>query len=928
MSILTILSTLTLRPLLTNGSFSAGTGESSSQAAVRFLLERFTDQSQRLSKALSRASERAWRALELALAGETLWSWIDPADDRAFRQQVRLFLEATPLEGLSSHGVEFRQVCVRELRTARNEGLLGRGSTEPADLSGRVADFTRFADPTALLQAEWKSLDDLAEEVLRAGYPTLAHFLKLRPATGLPLLLLAVRYFFRRQVESDDVLARSLAFAKMERLAETQEAAFSQLDSALTHHGRRLDEVLTVAFDIRAGVFDIQAELSRQGQQIQDLGHAVLTALRQHQLERRELRPHDSLSLRSEPERQLVRQLVSRCRALPEADRRDVPALLNALGKLQMLAGDFEGAQRDFQESATATSANTAKAEAHYHAYRAALERRRWEEALIEFRQAVQLDPARFAAFPLDRLEPLRILGAGGFGVVFLCRHRFLNAPVVIKALLADDLDRDVDQVFAEAQTLLQVSHAAVIRVTDCAYADNQNKRRPYLAMDYFDSVSLDEHVRQHGPLSPTDLLEVAWQMAEGLHAAHGKNILHRDVKPANVLIRREAVTWQIKLIDFGLAVRKQAIQNTISNADALGRTLAGSSIAGTLDYAAPEQMGKLPGVVVGPPADVYGWARTCCYALFQTPSPRRQHWQQIAGPLADLLDSCLAERPADRPATMLIVLDRLADIRPSTAPVLVKEPVAPVVIPPPPVEVLAPATDFSPLVSREKLAQTLVSLHQVTGVANKILLASTLVVGISLLLTVLFWVQFVTIGDHRDSTVFLVLGCVSAGIAIVPGSILFAIYYYLRKRLSLGWTMVKRLARRIGEEYPAAVPLGVDMVRWDHQSGWDLVQYLDDHQLKKGVQANITFAGGWFTQTTFKVYLDGRLLGSGHTKTGFSFRVNLVVGTHQLLIKWDQAQQNIVEVRSRVELSREGQCAVECKIPQQQQLFVEVHYA
>src|SRR5262245_8424462 len=79
------------------------------EGVAGFLNERFTDHSQHLAGALRKANERAWQALEVALAGESLWNKLDDANDKAFRQQVRAFLDATPLEGLPSHGPEFRQ---------------------------------------------------------------------------------------------------------------------------------------------------------------------------------------------------------------------------------------------------------------------------------------------------------------------------------------------------------------------------------------------------------------------------------------------------------------------------------------------------------------------------------------------------------------------------------------------------------------------------------------------------------------------------------------------------------------------------------------------------------------------------------------------------------------------------------------------------
>src|SRR5262249_6474641 len=85
-----------------------------------------------------------------------------------------------------------------------------------------------------------------------------------------------------------------------------------------------------------------------------------------------------------------------------------------------------------------------------------------------------------------------------------------------------------------------------------------------------------------------------------------------------------------------------------------------GQSIAGTLEYAAPEQMGRLPGVGVTFASDVYGFGKTMCYALFATPNLSYQDWKQIEGPLADLLGRCVAERPERRPANFDVVLRAL----------------------------------------------------------------------------------------------------------------------------------------------------------------------------------------------------------------------------------------------------------------------------
>src|SRR5207253_2094545 len=76
--------------------------------------------------------------------------------------------------------------------------------------------------------------------------------------------------------------------------------------------------------------------------------------------------------------------------------------------------------------------------------------------------------------------------------------------------------------------------------------------------------------------------------------------------------------------------------------------------------YAAPEQMGRLPGARVGRPADVYGFARTLCYALFEAADPTPLDWKKVPVPLAELLGHCLARKPEDRPGNFGLVIERL----------------------------------------------------------------------------------------------------------------------------------------------------------------------------------------------------------------------------------------------------------------------------
>ena len=183
----------------------------------------------------------------------------------------------------------------------------------------------------------------------------------------------------------------------------------------------------------------------------------------------------------------------------------------------------------------------------------------------------------------------------------------------------------------------------------------------------------MEQLVAAQGPLSVDDLVVVARSVGEALHAAHQAGILHRDVKPGNLLVERYASSsgsaWQVKLIDFGLAVRQEALRNTVRPWATGPKTTTAVSLAGTLDYSAPEQMGRLGQTPVDARADVYAFGRTCCFALFGTPQPSFQHWRQVPETLAELLGQCVLEDPRARPTDFGTVLESLKSLSRGTRP-------------------------------------------------------------------------------------------------------------------------------------------------------------------------------------------------------------------------------------------------------------------
>lgn len=616
-----------------------------------------TDHDRKLTRALAVAHARSWTALEIALGGSGWWQQcvqsFTAVDEKALAAKVRTFLETCALPDLASDRRAFHQACLQELRAARQAGLLKSGSFSAGELSASDELLRRCADPEARGAAEAEALADVAEALHQAGHAHLATLITARPTGGQPLFVAAVRYFFRHAIEADRELFQALAFTQMDRLAGTQQTGFEALAEALASHGQRLEELLDsvagVVTQTRDLVLDMQAELQGQRDDVRRLGDAVMAMLRQHQLQGGELQPSDSVVIQDDAERRLVKQLLERYRGLAPDQRQQLPRLLNGLGRLEVGTGDFTSAVADFEASARLATGPEARAEAHYHAYRAALECADWAEALSQFQSAVELDAGRYAPFPFDRYAPERILGASGLGTTFLCRAPGRPRPLVVKALYADLLDRDADRLLAEAQVLRQLGHPIVTPVLAGGHAGPAPGRGLFLVTAWFDAPTLPEYVQKHGPLTPEETVALARPLAQGLKAAHEKNLLHRGVKPSNVLVRKEGDAFQVRLIDFGLALRRRRAGVAAAASAETAHSLFGNTLAGGRDYTAPEQGGALSEGDVGPAVDVYGFGRTCCFALFRSARPLPKHWLGLPQPWKRLLQLCLQEEPKNR---------------------------------------------------------------------------------------------------------------------------------------------------------------------------------------------------------------------------------------------------------------------------------------
>ena len=172
-----------------------------------------------------------------------------------------------------------------------------------------------------------------------------------------------------------------------------------------------------------------------------------------------------------------------------------------------------------------------------------------------------------------NRYEILDIIGVGGMAVVYKARCHRLNRLVAIK-ILKDEFSRDDEfrrRFHAEGEAVAMLSHSNIVQVYDVSSSDNAN----YIVMELIDGISLKQYMEAKGVLNWKETLHFAMQIAAGLEHAHSRGIVHRDIKPHNVMVLKNG---SVKVMDFGIA-RVMSKSNTLTK-EALG----------SVHYISPEQ--------------------------------------------------------------------------------------------------------------------------------------------------------------------------------------------------------------------------------------------------------------------------------------------------------------------------------------------------
>jgi len=273
------------------------------------------------------------------------------------------------------------------------------------------------------------------------------------------------------------------------------------------------------------------------------------------------------------------------------------------------------------------------------------------------------VEPREIAHF-----DVLGRLGSGGMGVVYRARDRVLGRDVALKLVLPEHAgDSTARQRFLrEARAAAVLTHPGIATVYEAgeAAADEAGGPTPlYIAEELVEGETLAERLRR-GPLEVPEVLRLGEQMADALGEAHARGIVHRDVKPSNLMLTPDG---RLKVLDFGLARRHVwGGEPGASEAETLSRTTPGL-IVGTPAYMAPEQ---IAGEAVDARADVYSagcvlyeflsgrppftgasTAEVLRRSLTESPRPIEQLREDVPPPLAAVVTRALSRDPRDRPA-------------------------------------------------------------------------------------------------------------------------------------------------------------------------------------------------------------------------------------------------------------------------------------
>ncbi len=631
--------------------------EKLSATEMEDLQQRFARIEPRLIVAAKKVVKFTWQMMEFVYALDSFWErclpLIDKDEHKRFKSSAKVLAEFCGL--MREHDFD-AQAFVREISAARDEGLLELDGVTIQELAQKTVAARQIGQIVPTKDLRWLNVAGLSKQFAEAGYREVGFALNHRNREiESPLICLIAEYYFRQAVSTDSTLISAFS-------TKTSVTKSSSIDA----HVMVIDEFLQKEFDKVAGLMishqqgaagsaapalDLRVEQHRIGKPHSDLYSDFAGMVETMKLSTGCVRRRDTRQYSKEADGQLVSELLSCYAALSDEEKNNRLALRNVVGRFLYITGDYRAAIAGYNANAKKLSDPFSKGETLYNAYQCALMLKDFDGALEYLQEAIKCAPRLFIPFPLGKYAMEKILTINFAGVVFACESRSPKAKVTIKTLSdADEPERIMEDIRAVSMANLP----GVVKVLESSYVDATRRFAPYIVLGEPEGMSLETRIRENGPMSAADVTAIGLQMTNILHSLHRKDLIHRNLSPESVYIRKVKdektgeLNWDVLLTEVSFAPKKWV--------KPVGVALASTD---PIQFAPPEQRGEVKAGSLLPSADIHAMARVCCYALFRTADPTDEELDTLTKPFAELLLDCLEEEPHRRPPDCLSLVRR-----------------------------------------------------------------------------------------------------------------------------------------------------------------------------------------------------------------------------------------------------------------------------
>ena len=609
-------------------------------------LKRYRESATKVGENMQQAWQESLRTLEAALGGG---GWVAPKSRKQFAEK---FVK----EVITPFAVK-NNIIGGRLESFLNKSL--EQCQQLIEMDSDLINFTNF-DEKVLLDALSQATPASAEEMetliidrIQSRLPNAKELLQLLWHRNLLLEGLVAHFQF--MLSQNPNLADIVAHMDRQRIQQDLILIKDRMQAALKSNeltdigglGNRIsqlattDELYRLQNDYR-GLFGMLFEkVDRLSDDHVEINHKLdqilttledLKQLQQLRAVNSKIQPELPLERPNLQEMKLADQLNTMIKefgweALPE-HKRDCTA--------NSLAISFYSSQKICQALTVLEDAinhNAQSPEIYFNYFQALQAAGSYDKAVDAYNRAVAGNP-HLALFPADKYRMTGIIGKGGMGVVYKAKLLASDTDVAIKVLLLPEewYPGARNRFLQAAKTAASLKHPNIVTIYDF---ESCQPDYPCMVMEYLEGIDLQRRVKEQGPFNVGDGLQIVRAIAQGLAYAHDEGVVHRDLKPGNIVLTAKGP----KIIDFGLA--KWERDSTL--------TLTGE-VFYTLYYSSPEQRIDFHGV--DQRSDIYSFGKTLYY-LFTGEEPYDIDWQEVPVILRPILQKATRKKPSTRYANM-----------------------------------------------------------------------------------------------------------------------------------------------------------------------------------------------------------------------------------------------------------------------------------